>query len=163
MSCPNEAQLIRLVSGELTPEEASGLDRHVRQCPTCAAIKEDLSATWATLGAWIDDAPAADLWPTVQATLAIEDRRETAWLPRTTPALLRAAACIAAAVGLGWATGAWIPSDERDPTDDTAAAVVDANDVLEPLGLDMFLFESSMGLQGAFDEVEPNDGQEEAS
>jgi anti-sigma factor RsiW len=155
--------LIRLISGDLDPDAAAVVERHLHQCPACAAIKDDLSATWETLGAWVDPAPAPDLWPTVQATLAVEARREATWLPQTTPALLRAAACIAVAVGLGWAAGAWLVPGEQDTGGHAATAAVEMDDVLEPLGLDAFMVGSATGLQGAFETTELDDGQEGVS
>jgi anti-sigma factor RsiW len=166
MSCPDEAQLIRLVSGELSPDEASVVGAHLRECPACAATRDDLAATWGGLGAWVDDAPddapSADLWPQVQMALAREIERESVWLPRTAPALLRAAACIAVAVGLGWSTGAWLLPGERTP-DNGPRAEVNLDDALEPLGLDAFVDGPATGLQRAFEESEPEDGQEGVS
>jgi anti-sigma factor RsiW len=160
MSCPNEPRLIRLVSGELDPQEARALERHVDECPRCAAALEELRATWSVLGQWAEDTPPADLWPTVRAALELEARRRGVWLPRTRPAMLRAAASLAVAVGLGWATGAWIAPGQPGAQNEPLEASID--DVLEPLGVDEFVGTSATGLELVFEETTQN-GPEEIS
>lgn len=160
MSCPDEPRLIRLVSGELDPQEARALEQHAEKCPRCAAALEELRATWSLLGEWAEDATTADVWPTVRATLELDAKGRGGWLPQTKPAMLRAAASLAVAVGLGWATGAWIDRAPAGSQNKPAEASID--DVMEPLGLDEFVRFSATDLQLVFEEDTQN-GQEETS
>lgn len=147
MSCPNEAQLIRLVAGELEQEAADEIRRHVARCRTCAATLAELEATWQVMGAWDEDAPTSDLWLAVRAAAELDARRRPGWVPRTPPALLRAAASVAVAVGLGWMTGSWVagPADRR--ADRTGP--VPEEELIESLGLDEFASLSATGLPEA--------------
>jgi anti-sigma factor RsiW len=158
MSCPDEARWIRLVSGELDPQEARALERHTEECPRCAATLQELRATWSVLGEWTEETTTADLWPTVRATLELEARRRGGWLPRTGPALLQAAASLAIAVGLGWATGAWITPGQPGAQNQSAEASID--DALEPLGVDEFVGTSATGLELVFEETTQNGAEE---
>jgi anti-sigma factor RsiW len=160
MSCPDEPRLIRLVSGELDAREAQDLERHLEECPRCAGALEELRTTWSILGEWTEDAPAADLWPTVRATLELDARGRGGWLPQSRPAMLRAAASLAVAVGLGWATGAWIDPGQKGPPNESAETSID--DIMEPLGLDEFVKSSATGLPLVFEEDTQN-GQEETT
>jgi anti-sigma factor RsiW len=160
MSCPDEPRLIRLVSGELDAQEAQTLERHVAECPRCEAALEELRATWSVLGEWTEDAPTADLWPTLRAALELEAQRRGVWLPRTGPAILRAAASLAVAVGLGWATGEWITP--RPPGSQNEPLETSIDDALEPLGVDEFVGSSATGLELVFEETTQN-GPEDVS
>jgi hypothetical protein len=74
--------------------------------------------------------------------------------------MLRAAASLAVAVGLGWATGAWIAPGQPGVQTEPPKASID--DALEPLGVDEFVGTSATGLELVFEETSQN-GPEDVS
>lgn len=147
MPCPNEVELIRLVAGELEGGPAEEVRRHVAQCRTCAETLAELEATWQVMGAWDEDAPASDLWPAVRASAELQARRQSGWVPRTRPTLLRAAASVAVAVGLGWMAGTWVARPAGGGAD--VMGPVPEEELIESLGLDEFASLSATGLPEA--------------
>jgi anti-sigma factor RsiW len=121
MPCPDEGQLIRLIGGELETEPAEQIRQHVRECPRCAALLAQTQTVWDVMGTLPEDGITSDLWPAVQAAVEAEGRREARqWVPRQRLDLMRAAASIAIAIGLGWTAGAWI-SPSRQPDRQTTS------------------------------------------
>jgi hypothetical protein len=107
---------------------------------------------------WTEDERMVDLWPAVRATLEIEAKRRSEWLPRTVPAMLRTAASVVIAVGLGWMTGTWMRPGEPGPHGSSMPTSIE--DVMGPLGLDEFATSSATGLQGVFEAGEEDEQEE---
>lgn len=57
------------LDGELPPERAGRLDRHVAECAECAALLEDLRRVVLRAQALDDRPPRHDLWPGVAAAI----------------------------------------------------------------------------------------------
>jgi len=147
MACPSEKDLVRLVSGELDPAVTAEVRRHLEGCSRCAAAVQELEATWTALGHGDDRGGASpDLWPAVRAALEGEAGADSGWVPQSHSALLRAAASIVLAAGLGWMTGVMVgpPSPTRLPAPSNGEVTFE--DVVEPLGLDEFASGSATGL-----------------
>lgn len=147
MSCPNQADLIRLIAGELEPAAASDLRGHLDRCPACAAVVGELAATWEVMGAADQQSAPADLWPTVQSSVELAARRRSGWVPRTAPALLQTAASVVLALGLGWLAGSWLvgPAAPEPTSPDFTAE----QELIVSLGLDEFTSFSATGLPEA--------------
>ncbi len=156
MSCPDDGHLIRLISGELEPPHAGEVQQHVDACPRCADTVEGLRSTWAALGTWSEEETAPNLWPALRSTLEIEVRRDAGWLPRTSPALVRAAASIVVALGLGWTAGRFAVPMGAAPPGSAEPAAVSPDELIEPLGLDELAYVSATGLRAALDMPEPD-------
>ena len=147
MSCPNEADLIRLIAGEFEPAAANDLRGHLNGCPVCAAVVGELVATWEVMGAWDDEGAPSDLWPTVRSSVELAARRRSGWVPRTAPALLQTAASVVVAVGLGWLAGSWLAGPAApEPTSPDFTA---EQELIVSLGLDEFASFSATGLPEA--------------
>jgi len=56
MTCPMESRnpemLVAYSAGELDPETASALERHLAGCPACRLLAADQAAVWKALDAW---------------------------------------------------------------------------------------------------------------
>jgi anti-sigma factor RsiW len=159
MPCPNEAQLIRLVAGELEAGSADEIRRHAAQCPGCTAALAELEATWQVMGAATADTPGSDLWPAIQASVGLEAKPSPSWLPRTRPALLRAAASLVVAVGLGWMTGSWVARPAGGGAEQIPPS---QEELIESLGLDEFASISATGLSEALLSADEEPAEEES-
>ncbi|HUU84162.1 MAG TPA: hypothetical protein VM243_11730 [Phycisphaerae bacterium] len=144
MSCPNDADLIRLLAGELDDGPSQNIRRHLTHCRACAATLAELQITWQVLAAGDEEEVTSDLWPAVRLAAEREAMRPTVWVPRTPPALLRAAASIAVALGLGWLAGSWVgqPAGRVSQPNGT----VPEEELIEALGLDELAALSATGL-----------------
>src|SRR5882672_6769186 len=63
ISCPDSAQLRKLVDGSATPEEQAALAQHLTGCPNCQMALERLSSTrdsWADMAQQLADRPVAE-------------------------------------------------------------------------------------------------------
>jgi anti-sigma factor RsiW len=151
--------LIRVVAGEADAVEAREVERHLRECRRCADTRNRLQATWDALAVWTESEPAADLWPAIHASLEVGARRNAGWLPRSTPGLLRAAASVLIAIGLGWATGAVIGQRDASPPEPPVASI---DEVMESLGLDTLTLGAAAGLQTVFEETDEAGPEEDS-
>lgn len=155
MSCPDEGQLIRLIAGELEAGPADRLRGHLGECDRCAGLLAELQATWRLMEAWQEDEASADLWPTLRPAVESGAGRGPRWIPSTRPDLLRAAASIALAVGLGWTAGAWITPPL--PAQPEANGQTQVEELVESLGLDEFTSVSATGLHATLMSVEESE------
>ena len=107
-------QLSEYLDDELSPDERRAVDAHLRGCPSCAAVLNDLKRVVARAGSSVARPPEDDLWAGIAARLQPGPRaasgRATAFAPRrprrftfTLPQLAAAAAVLIAVSG----GGAW--------------------------------------------------------
>ena len=136
--------LVRLVSGQLPDAERLEAETHLRGCEGCRRSRDNIAAVHALLGEWKVDAQARDLWPAVERGL---DAGGPAILhPRWAPAsrLLRIAAAVVIAVGLGHAIGRLTSS----PAAPVSVASLEGAEVqaADELGLHVMEWPSAAGL-----------------
>jgi anti-sigma factor RsiW len=156
--------ILRLVSGELAPSEARELREHLDACPACQAVWAELQETWRLLGAWEVSAPERNLAPAVlQAADAggpqagFAGGQALRW-----PTVLRAAASIGLAAGLGIGTGYLVPMGSGGKPQ-TTNLTVEADEVLGSLGLAELGTSSATGLSLELDTEEALPEEEASS
>jgi len=155
MICATEGDLIRLVSGELSGPAAVELRDHVRGCARCASLLAELQATWDMLGTGDEPASAIDHWPAIREALTQERRGRS--IPLARGDLLRVAASVAFALGLGWTTG-WLVGRPA-PTPGELPAL---ESLIEPLGLDELAAGSAAGVTNTLLSAEEDEGTEQS-
>lgn len=62
-------RLSEYLDNELTPVDRAAADAHLRICPACAAMLDELRAVTARAHALADHAPANNLWPGIAAAI----------------------------------------------------------------------------------------------
>ncbi len=147
MSHLNEAELLELAAGRLGSPARLAAEAHVEGCAECRARLDAARRVWQALGAWEvtagDDLAAAIVGAAVrQAQLP----PVPTWRRAVRP-VLRAAAAVALAAGIGHAAGRWaFPRGAGSPP-----AVVDADEraAVEALSLDVLALQSAAGLAEA--------------
>ncbi len=72
---PLPEEFSEYLDGELPPERAGRLDRHVAECGECAALLEELRRVVLRAQALDDRPPRHDLWPGVAAAIGAPGRR----------------------------------------------------------------------------------------
>lgn len=82
---PWTERLSEYVDGELPRHEREALQRHVGECPRCAATLAELRAVLARAQALDDPPPAEDLWPGIEAQIAAAAARRRAPVPLSFP------------------------------------------------------------------------------
>lgn len=163
MDCPQTELILRLVSGELSPECGGELLRHFETCPACAAAHAELSRTWDALGDWPVDRSDIDLTERVLARVEADRTGVLSmvrWL-RSMPVAVRAAACILLGVGLGMGAGRLVPVPTTGPGATRIAPAVSTEDLAETLGLDRFATGSATSLPSRFLENDAPKGGEQ--
>jgi len=155
MTCATESDLIRLVSGELNGPAEAKLRDHLRDCARCALLLAELRATWDMLGTWEEPTSAIDHWSAIREGLVRERRGRL--IPLARGDLLRAAASVAFALGLGWTTG-WLvgrpaPTLREEPALET---------LIEPLGLDELAGGSAAGVTNTLLSAGEDEGTEQS-
>jgi anti-sigma factor RsiW len=108
-------RLSAYLDNDLTPAERAAAGAHLRICPACAAMLDELRAVTARAHALDDRAPANDLWPGIAAAIGSDisplspRRRETGGRRRfsfSVPQLAAAAVLLAAlSGGVVWTLG----------------------------------------------------------
>jgi len=101
-----DIQLLELIGGHLRLDDRAGAEDHLAACESCRRQHEQLARTWEVLGQW-DPVPAGrDLSEMILAT-ATWDRKQRfprVWR-RFAMVMLKAAASIVLAAGIGYAAG----------------------------------------------------------
>lgn len=72
---PLPEEFSEYLDGELPPERAGRLDRHLTECGECAALLEELRRVVLRAQALDDRPPRHDLWPGVAAAIGTPGRR----------------------------------------------------------------------------------------
>jgi Putative zinc-finger len=62
-------RLSEYLDNDLTPADRAAANAHLRICPACAAMLDELRAVTARAHALADQAPANDLWPAIAAAI----------------------------------------------------------------------------------------------
>jgi hypothetical protein len=62
-------RLSEYLDGELSPGERTQMEAHLRACPVCTTVLDELRAVTAQASALSPTPPAADLWPGIEARL----------------------------------------------------------------------------------------------
>lgn len=147
MTCPQTKMILRLVSGELPALEARELREHLDSCPSCHAAWAEFQEAWQILGAWDVSALESDLASDVIRAADMEGSRDglSGGQIHRWSRILRTAASIALAAGLGIATGYLVPM-QTDRTAQTTSPTVEADEVLGALGLAELGTDSATGL-----------------
>jgi anti-sigma factor RsiW len=99
--CVDEAELIKLIAGELPDARRNAVEDHLARCGKCREVHRSLRATWDQLGVWEVAMPSRNLARAVLA-IASRDAVRRQWLARS-----GIAAAIVLAAGLGWMGGRW--------------------------------------------------------
>ncbi len=113
-------RLSEYLDDELTPAERAGVDEHLRGCPGCRVVLEELRRVTLRAAALPDAAPRPSLWPEVAERIGHPGLRpaggdELAARRRRTAPPLRWAAGIAAVLALGIGIGRTLPHTARQP------------------------------------------------
>lgn len=123
--CITQPQLLRLLSGELPDHERLAIETHLADCAPCHQQFEEMRRTWEALDQWpLPGVP--DLTARIMAAAAQPS-------PRSALPLLRIAAAILLACGVGIVAGLSVPSSQESPT---LAQQVSTEEVVQALGLD---------------------------
>jgi hypothetical protein len=102
------SRLSEYLDNDLTPAERAAADAHLRTCPACAGLLDELRAVTARAQVLSDHAPASDLWPAIAAAIGSDisplspRRKETTGRRRfsfSVPQLAAAAVLLAALSG----------------------------------------------------------------
>lgn len=71
MKCPDVIdRLSAFIDGELPDAKRQAVERHLDECPACAAVHRRLAEAWALVAEAPRVAPRVDLWPRIEARLA---------------------------------------------------------------------------------------------
>ncbi len=137
-------EIIELAGGRLGAEDLLAGEAHLEACAECRSRLEAARRTWQALGEW-EVAPGRGLAArVVQAAGCQAQLPPTAAWRRAVRPVLRAAAAILLAAGIGHAAGRWAchsgPGSAAVPTgaDEQAAS--------EALSLDVLAYQSAAGL-----------------
>ena len=133
MDCPKTTLFLRLVSGELPPEQQSELRQHLDECPACSVALAELDDAWRALDEWEVDAAGIDLTEGVLQRIEagpVGRFRFVRWFG-SVPEPVRVAASIALAVGLGVGAGRLVPLPQSSQPETQATAAVSADDLAE--------------------------------
>lgn len=117
-------RLSEYVDGELDAAERAALDVHLQVCATCARTVTELRAVLERAGELESPPPAEDLWPGIEARIAVPAprprvlgigawRRRAAGTPRRWSFTLPQLAGAAAALVLLTSLGVWTALDRR--------------------------------------------------
>jgi hypothetical protein len=142
-------------------EDRRSIEAHLEACESCRALYDELAADRRLLGEWDVDAFGRDLWP------AIEDRLDetrpvlvrSPW-SRAAP-IMRVAAAIAIAVGLGHAAGRFsrpgVAPEEAWPaaTEEEVAATLGLHVFESPVPAGLYTAVFGVGDAGSGMEVTP--------
>ena len=150
MLCPRNSAILRLLSGELTPDERREFQEHLEACLVCRSAYEDLRLSWDALGGWRIELSAIDLTERVLADADVEGRRPVRAVAGVVwwSVPLRAAASIILAVGLGVGAGHLVPAGESAVVPEPGTALESMADALDWIGIDA---ESATGLPGSLE------------
>ncbi len=157
MQCPTTADLLRCVSGEAGPDEAAAIHGHLADCPACADAIAALRQTWAALDAWQPETTGADISGRVLRAVEIEaatpKRHYWRW-----PALMRVAASVAIATGLGVGAGRLVSGSRAS---DGAIAMADrtGHDFLDTLTSAFAATDSATGISLHFEQGSDQEGR----
>ncbi len=147
MTCSKTKSILRLVSGELEPDQERELLRHLECCEGCKFAHADLKVAWDSLGDWRVDFGDVDLVSRVLTGVEVSSDKpggEVKFLLVRSVAF-RAAASILLAVGLGIGAGHIATGGLASPAIDAESPVTD-QDVVDSLGLVAFASGSATGL-----------------
>ena len=161
MACPYSPILLRLVAGELAIAEKRNIQEHLARCPECAREHARLIEVWQALGEWETDVPDIDLTARVLAEMSREsaDRGRPARRLHALAPMVRAAASILVAVGLGIGAGYVLPVRFDEP-ESRSGETASAEDIVEALGLSHLGSDSATGLLNALDAASLSEGDE---
>ena len=122
-------QLSEYLDGELSPAETAAVDAHLRECPACAEVLNDLKRVVARARTLEVRPPQAELWPGVAArTERIAQPRRVSF---TLPQLAAAAVLLMAISGaVVWQLAGRVNSSA--PTNATAAVAAPVDCSLAP-------------------------------
>ncbi|MBM4037181.1 MAG: hypothetical protein FJ290_01590 [Planctomycetes bacterium] len=141
MSHLREAELVELAAGRLEPPARSAAEAHVGGCAECRARLDAAHRAWQALGSW-EVTAGHDL---ADAIVEVAGRQAQvpavpAWRRAIGP-VLRAAAAVVLAAGIGHVAGRWaVPSRVSLPP------VADERAAAEALSLDVLALQSAAGL-----------------
>ena len=150
--CLRDAQLIRLVAGELSSEERAECLDHLETCARCRQRLEAQQQAWEMLGQWGVDLPSGQFIVDVDRPIGRVEPVGTGFHRHW-----RMAAAVMVAVGAGVVAGLVVPARSTS----VAAAEVPHEHVIEQLGLDE-LAQSSGALEALLAPVEESPEHEEA-
>jgi anti-sigma factor RsiW len=157
MTCPEKSDILRYVSGELSPEQRELVQKHLESCSACSSVHKKLQASWDVLADWRIEPAHADVDVT-DRVLAGLDAHEEQVLPRRRTAHwfapFRAAASIALAVGLGLGAGFLVPVEKEPVVRESAPS-------LELLAQALDLLAPGESATGLIEALEPDDVPEE--
>jgi hypothetical protein len=163
MQCPQTGLILRLVAGELSLHEEMNLRKHLKDCPNCESAWSQLHKTWDALGEWEVAAPSRDLGQAiVRATRESKPEKISGMPPAVWLRVLRIAASIALATGLGIATGTVVPIGDSQSDQAGGPAISDAN-VAESLGITELGARYSTGLGRGLGVSQTPEGKEVSS
>lgn len=122
-------RLSEYLDDELPPAERAEVDEHLRGCPGCRAVLEDLRRVTLRAAALPDAAPRATLWPEVAERIGHPGLEpagdELAARRRRTAPPLRWVAGIAAVLALGIGIGRTLPPTQEPVARSTPSARTD--------------------------------------
>lgn len=150
--------MLDLAAGRLAVPEQTELEAHLAGCAVCRDRYEQVRRTWAVLGDWRIPASTCDIWPALQARIAAAEavavagcanRVPTLPVRRRFPAMLKAAAIVLLAVGLGHLAARMSLRDPAQPLQQAALPAdrpVADDQVARQLSLQVFDARTPAGL-----------------
>lgn len=161
MTCPRTPILLRLLADELASEERRHIRAHLATCAACAREHARLIEVWQALAEWETGVAEIDLTARVLAAASRESADRTGPTRRlqALAAMVRAAASILVAAGLGIGAGYVLPVRYGE-TEDRSRTTASAEDIVEALGLSHLGSESATGLLNSLDVDLPREGDE---
>jgi len=135
MQCPRTGLILRLVGVELSSWEEEDLRQHLTDCPACQATWNRLRETWQELGEW-QVVPPRDRQEAIvgAVTELMPERGAGLFQGIGRGRILRIAASLALATGLGIAAGKVAPIPDSQSGQSEWPAPSDT-DVAESLGI----------------------------
>lgn len=134
----NEIELMEYVAGNLTESRDGEIKAHLAECEECSARQREAAETWNALGQWNVDTAGHDVAAgiTALADSAERQRRQSEknriLRPGFLPVVLRVAASIIIAVGVGHKLGKYSVTGKME----TASVSQNRPEYLAALGLE---------------------------
>ena len=134
----SEKELIEYAAGRLSESENECVEQHIASCPECSGRSRETANTWNTLGEWKIDTTGHDIaGRVVRAAEKLKNQQEQhshSFILRAGfwPDMVRIAASIVIAAGIGNKLGSYSVSENKPP----AATVQNMPHYLSALGLE---------------------------
>lgn len=143
---PTELQLIEWIRGRLPDGDADELAQHLRECPTCGQLRDELQTIHGAMESWRELPKPVDIEERVRRAINVsESQREPAW-----PWWVRSAS-VAASVVLSVVTGHLLARAATAAETDSAQSSVSIQTIEQDLQLEALASADRDGLVDLLD------------